>query len=99
MITYDAVVVGLGVMGSAVLRSVAARGLRVLGIDRHHPPHALGSSHGRARMIREAYFEHPLYVPLVRHAYDLWERLERESGTSLLRITGGAFIGEADSEL
>jgi sarcosine oxidase len=99
MITYDAVVLGLGVMGSAVLRSVAARGLRVLGIDRHHPPHELGSSHGRARMIREAYFEHPLYVPLVRHAYDLWERLERESGTELLRITGGAFVGEEDSEL
>lgn len=99
MITYDAVVIGLGVMGSAVLRSVAARGLRVLGIDRQHPPHALGSSHGRARMIREAYFEHPLYVPLVRHAYDLWERLERESGTTLLRITGGAFIGKEGSEL
>ncbi len=99
MITYDAVVLGLGVMGSAVLRSSAARGLRVLGIDRHHPPHALGSSHGRARMIREAYFEHPLYVPLVRHAYELWERLERESGTNLLRITGGAFIGNEDSGL
>jgi sarcosine oxidase len=99
MITYDAVVLGLGVMGSAVLRSVAARGLRVLGIDRHRPPHALGSSHGRARMIREAYFEHPLYVPLVRQAYKLWERLEGESGTSLLRITGGAFIGEEDSGL
>jgi sarcosine oxidase len=99
MITYDAVVIGLGVMGSAVLRSVAARGLSVLGIDRHRPPHELGSSHGRARMIREAYFEHPLYVPLVRQAYDLWERLERESGTTLLRITGGAFIGEEDSEL
>ncbi len=50
-------------------------------------------------MIREAYFEHPLYVPLVRHAYDLWERLERESGKDLLRITGGAFIGGEDSEL
>ena len=99
MITYDAVVIGLGVMGSAVLRSVAARGLSVLGIDRHRPPHELGSSHGRARMIREAYFEHPLYVPLVRQAYDLWERLERESGTDLLRITGGAFIGEEGSEL
>ncbi|MEJ2339967.1 MAG: FAD-dependent oxidoreductase, partial [Gemmatimonadales bacterium] len=99
MITYDAVVIGLGVMGSAALRSLAARGLRVLGIDRHRPPHALGSSHGRARMIREAYFEHPLYVPLVRHAYDLWERLEQESGKDLLRLTGGAFIGGEDSEL
>jgi sarcosine oxidase len=99
MITYDAVVIGLGVMGSAALRSLAARGLRVLGIDRHRPPHALGSSHGRARMIREAYFEHPLYVPLVRHAYDLWGRLEQESGKDLLRLTGGAFIGGEDSDL
>jgi sarcosine oxidase len=97
--TYDVAVVGLGAIGSAAACHVAGRGLRVLGIDRHSPPHALGSSHGRTRIIREAYFEHPLYVPLVRRAYELWAALERESGRPLLRIVGGLNLGRPDSAL
>jgi sarcosine oxidase len=96
---WDVAVVGLGAMGSAAAYHLAARGLRVLGLDRHAPPHALASSHGRTRIIREAYFEHPLYVPLVRRAYDLWAALERDSGRSLLRITGGLNLGRPDSVL
>jgi sarcosine oxidase len=64
----DVVVVGLGAMGSAVARALARRGQRVVGLDRFSPPHSLGSSHGRSRIIREAYFEHPAYVPLVQRA-------------------------------
>jgi glycine/D-amino acid oxidase-like deaminating enzyme len=58
------VVVGLGAMGSAAAYHLARRGQRVLGLDRFAPPHAWGSSHGQTRIIREAYFEHPAYVPL-----------------------------------
>jgi len=43
---YDVVVVGLGAMGSAAAYALAARGLRVLGLDRHRPPHRHGSDHG-----------------------------------------------------
>ncbi|MBI4408789.1 MAG: FAD-dependent oxidoreductase, partial [Gemmatimonadetes bacterium] len=96
---YDVAVAGLGAMGSAATYELARRGRRVLGLDRFHPPHALGSTHGRTRIIRESYFEHPLYVPLVRRAYDLWEDLERASGRDLLRITGGLMIGPPDGEL
>ncbi|HEX9878913.1 MAG TPA: N-methyl-L-tryptophan oxidase, partial [Candidatus Binatia bacterium] len=42
--SYQAVVVGLGAMGSAAVYHLAGSGLRVLGIDRFHPPHDLGSS-------------------------------------------------------
>jgi sarcosine oxidase len=90
---WDVAVVGLGALGSAAAYHLAARGQRVLGLDRHAPPHALGSSHGGTRIIREAYFEHPLYVPLVQRGYELWAALERESGRSLLRITGGLNLG------
>src|ERR1041385_4265244 len=90
---FDFIVAGLGAMGSA-----AACG-RVLGLDRFHPPHELGSSHGRSRIIREAYFEHPLYVPLVQRAYELWRELEERSGRQLLRQTGGVMIGRADGAL
>ena len=89
----DAIVVGLGAMGSAALRALARRGARVVGFDAHRPPHALGSSHGRSRIIREAYFEDPAYVPLVQRAWALWEELERERGERLLVPTGGLMIG------
>src|ERR687884_807101 len=91
--TPDVIVIGLGAMGSATLYELSRRGVRALGIDQFAPPHRLGSTHGRSRIIREAYFEHPLYVPLVRRAYELWDELERASGRRLLRRTGGLMLG------
>jgi sarcosine oxidase len=96
---YDVAVVGLGAMGSHTALELATRGRRVLGIDRHRPPHTLGSTHGRTRIIREAYFEEPLYVPIVQRAYDLWRRLEERSGARLLRVTGGLMLGASESEV
>jgi sarcosine oxidase len=96
---FDVIVAGLGVMGAATVHALAERGARVLGIDRHDPPHALGSSHGRTRIIREAYYEHPLYVPLVRRALELWRKLENEAPLPLLRKTGGLSIGPPGSRL
>src|SRR5258708_39054853 len=93
MVVADVIVIGLGAMGASASLELAARGLRVIGIDRYSPPHDRGSSHGRTRIIREAYFEHPAYVPLVQRAYERWADLETESGTSLLTITGGLLIG------
>src|SRR5438874_9207642 len=90
---YDVIIAGLGAMGSAAAYHLSCAGLDVLGLDRFHPPHDLGSSHSLTRIIREAYFEHPLYVPLVQRAYELWQDLERESGQKLLRPTGGLMIG------
>jgi sarcosine oxidase len=97
--SYDVIVVGLGAMGSASALELARRGRRVLGLDQHAPPHRLGSSHGRTRVIREAYFEHPSYVPLVRRAYERWADLEARSGRRLLQQTGGLMIGPPGATL
>jgi sarcosine oxidase len=97
--TYDVIVAGLGVNGSAAADSLAQRGLRVLGLDRFSPPHTTGSSHGGSRIIREAYFEDGAYVPLVRRAYELWHDLEQRSGETLLVPTGGMTIGAPDGAL
>ena len=95
--TYDVIVAGLGAMGSATAFHLAGRkGLRVLALDRHHPPHTLGSTHGGTRIIRETSFEHPRYVPLVRRAYEGWRRIEAATRRPLLRITGGLFVGAPD---
>lgn len=96
---YDVIIAGLGVMGSSVALHAARRGLRVLGVDRLEPPHRHGSSHGNTRLIREAYYEHPLYVPLVRRSYELWRELEADRGEVLLTRTGSVMVGSPDSEL
>ena len=97
--SYDVIVVGLGAMGSATSYHLARHGARVLGLEQFTPGHTLGSSHGESRIIRELYFENPLYVPLVHRAYELWAQLEEESGTDLLHQTGGLMIGPPSSEL
>lgn len=94
---YDVIVVGLGAMGSATAWHLVKNGQRVLGVDQYVCPHRFGSSHGQTRIIREAYFEHPAYVPLVQRAYQLWSDLEQASGLQLLTQTGGLMIGRPES--
>lgn len=93
MTDFDIGVIGLGAMGSAATDALACRGAPVVAFDRHDPPHSLGSTHGHTRIIREAYYEHPLYVPLVRRAYELWAELERDGREPLLVETGGIMAG------
>jgi sarcosine oxidase len=97
METYEAIVVGVGGMGSAAVYHLAQRGVRVLGLEQYDIPHDQGSSHGLSRIIRLAYFEHPSYVPLLHRAYELWWALEREAQERLLTITGSLDIGPVES--
>jgi sarcosine oxidase len=98
-LTHDVIIAGLGGMGSAAAYQLAARGQRVLGLEQFSPAHDKGSSHGRSRIIRQAYFEGAEYVPLLLRAYELWEQLERETGQELMTLTGGLMIGREDGEL
>jgi len=95
--TYDVIVVGAGAMGAAAASQLAARGLRVLGLERFPLGHAFGSSHGLSRIIRLAYFEHPAYVPLLRRAFALWRELEAATGETLLHVTGSLDVGHETS--
>ncbi|MEY2521039.1 MAG: sarcosine oxidase [Verrucomicrobiota bacterium] len=96
---YDVAIAGLGGMGSAIAAHCAARGASVIGLEQFGPAHDLGSSHGKSRMIRKAYFEDAAYVPLVLRSYELWRALERKTGDQLLRITGVLSAGEESSEI
>ena len=87
--TYDVIVVGIGGMGSAACYQLAQRGKRVLGLERFDIPHSNGSSHGVTRIIRLAYFESPVYVPMLRRAYELWREAGERFGERLLITTGG----------
>ncbi len=85
-------------MGSAALAHLARRGKRAIGFERFSPAHAMGSSHGGSRIIRQAYFLDPAYVPLVQRADELWRDLERD-GEPLLRRSGGLMLGAQDSQV
>jgi sarcosine oxidase len=92
---FDAIVVGVGTMGSAALYHLARRGSRVLGLEQFGVAHDRGSMHGGTRIIRLVYHEQPGYVPLVRRAYELW----RELDASLVHTVGLLDIGAADGWL
>lgn len=90
---YAVIVVGLGAMGSAALYQLARRGVKTLGIDRFHPPHDLGSSHGDTRITRLALGEGAQYVQFARRSHQTWRELESATGRSLLRCVGGLIYG------
>jgi sarcosine oxidase len=96
MPTYDVIVLGTGGVGSAAAYQLAKRGAKVLGIDQFPGGHDRGSSHGETRVIRQAYFEHADYVPLLLRAYELWRELEQAADVDLLHPVGLLQVGPAD---
>lgn len=97
MSTWDLIIVGAGAVGSAALRAASEVGARVLCIEQFTPANARASSHGHSRIFRHAYFEHPDYVPLLRHSTARLESLEAEAGIALLRRCGMLVAGRTDS--
>lgn len=95
--SFDAIVLGLGGMGSAACHHLARRGARVLGLEQFSLAHPLGSSHGETRLIRRSYLEHPAYIPLLHRSYELWEELGREASRKALFRTGLLFVGAPGS--
>lgn len=94
---YDAIVIGLGVVGSTAAWHLARSGQRVLALEQFELDHQNGSSYGSSRLIRYAY-DHPAYIPLAQSSYPLWRELEADSGELLLHIVGGLDFGPADED-
>lgn len=93
------IVLGLGINGSAAAYTLAKRGHKVMAFDARPRGHNFGSSHGKTRITRQAYFEAPEYVPMAIRATELWRQLEADSGRSLMQLIGGLFIGTEECEL
>lgn len=93
----EIVVVGGGAMGSAAAWQLAARGHEVVLLERFGPGHTEGASHGASRIFRRTYAD-ATYIALARESYEWWRELERETGTSVLTLTGGVDHG-ADPRL
>ncbi len=95
--SFDAIVLGLGAMGSAAAYQLAKRGKKVLGLDQYAPPHMLGSTHGDTRITRQAIGEGAEYVPLSLRSYEIWREIERLTGRDLLTVTGGLIMASQSS--
>lgn len=94
---YNVIIVGAGSMGMAAGYYLARQGVHTLLIDAGDPPHQMGSHHGDTRIIRHAYGEGELYVPLTIRAMELWKELEEASGKRLFVQTGVLSGGPRDS--
>lgn len=81
--TFDAIVIGAGVMGSAAAYHLAKEGRRTLLLEQFEIGHARGSSHGESRIFRFAY-DNAEYAKLAMQCKPLWRALEREAGEMLL---------------
>lgn len=90
---HDLAVIGLGVMGLATAAAAARRGLSVIGFDARVAGHEMGSSHGRTRMTRTSYFEGEFYVPMLREAHRLWDRMGDEAGERIFHPVGALYAG------
>ncbi|WP_242090216.1 FAD-dependent oxidoreductase [Curtobacterium sp. DN_7.5] len=90
------VVIGGGIVGAATAFALTARGERVLLLEQHDRGHDRGSSHGASRIFRQGYADAE-YVDLTTRALDLWEALERRSGTTLIDRTGAVDHGRPDA--
>lgn len=83
----DTVVIGGGAMGSATAWALARRGRQVTLLEQFGPGHRNGASHGTTRNFNPGYAD-PDYVAMLAEAARLWNRLETDSGETLLSRTG-----------
>jgi sarcosine oxidase len=85
MRTCDIAIIGLGLMGSSALHSLARRGADVLGFDPLNVGEPRGSSHGSCRVYRRFNFESEAYTDLSDRAHRGWRALESLSGRTILK--------------
>jgi len=90
---YDAVVVGLGGVGSFALRSLAKYTGNFLGVEAASLSSAGYSSQGKTRIYRRAYFEHEHYVPWIKYSLDIFKLFQEHSGENIMRECGTLLLG------
>ncbi len=96
---WDAIVVGLGAIGSGAAYWLSRRlGDRVLGLEQFELGHGNGAGQDHSRIIRLSYHR-PDYVRLARRAYESWAEVEAESGTTIVTRTGGLDIGPREAAI
>ena len=94
----DAVVIGLGGLGSATCYWLARAGVHVVGLEQFELGHVRGASHDHSRIIRRSYHTSG-YVRLTAQAYDAWQAVERDADMTIITRTGGVDLFPADAAI
>jgi len=96
-LTFDAIVVGLGGIGSAAAYRLAATpGRRVLGLEQFDLGHDRGASQDVSRITRLSYHRRE-YVELAIRAQAAWREVEAASSEKIVTITGGLDLAPQDA--
>ncbi len=95
----DVAVIGLGVMGRALLAALTRRGARAVGLDRGPGPQPSGPSHADTRGWRAPYWQHPAYLTLIARARDAWLGLGQRHDVALLERSGGLISAPAQDPM
>jgi len=96
--SYDAIVVGLGGIGSATAYRLAAGGAgrHILGLEQFELGHDRGASSDVSRITRLSYHRRE-YVELAIEAQVAWRDVERASGETIVTLTGGLDLAPPDA--
>ncbi len=96
--SYDAVVIGLGALGSAAACRLAMSpgGPRVLGLEQFELNHDKGASQDVSRITRVSYHRRE-YVELAVEAQAAWAEIEQAAATKVITYTGGLDLGPPDA--
>ena len=82
-------------MGLCTARALSLRGHEVVGFEQFEFGHALGSSHGESRIVRQAYPD-AFYTELLLEGYPMWHELQKEAARQFLYEVGLIYIGHRD---
>lgn len=94
MKSFDLVVVGLGSIGSQVLRHLAEkRAGTVLGIEQFSPAYTRTAVGGDTRLFRFALPEGPQYHRIIDESLTQWNALNERTGRRIYEQTGCLYIG------
>lgn len=97
MSSYDAIVIGLGGIGSAAAYRLAATpGRRVLGLEQFELGHDRGASQDVSRITRLSYHRRE-YVELAIEAQAAWREVQQAAGETILTMTGGLDLAPPDA--
>ena len=86
--TYDVVIVGAGVMGSAAAYWLSSAGKRVALLEKHEPAHVGAASGDHSRKVRYQYQGQDIYTEMVAEAVKLWNEFDRQLGTDFYQSQG-----------